>query len=359
MTEHLQAIGKTTRNGGRRPLIQALASAGVVLLVVAVGFMPETTSWEQADTSLFPATTASPKTAAANEGGAAPGDVVTQAFPGASEGDGAEAESDGWRSLSNRELASSDTSGSVSTTKPNVFFFLIDDMGYGDIGYQSTDLSDITPNMDALAAGGIKLSNYYSQPICTPARGSFMTGRYPVRLGMQYAIIFAGAPWGLPSEEKLLPEYMNDAGYESHMVGKWHLGNYDDSMLSQERGFKTSLGFLSGAESFYSHEVPGVSLDGKSFVDFGYGDATGYYDVHSCDSNDATGSMEGTPPTPATTGRTPRTCISTGRHRLSNRKRRMTMSLYFSTLPTNQFTFPTAPPLPMDLQQRNRSYWTP
>ncbi|CAN0379579.1 unnamed protein product, partial [Pylaiella littoralis] len=80
--------------------------------------------------------------------------------------------------------ARGDTNGSVNTTRPNVFFFLIDDMGYGDIGYQSTDLSDLTPNMDALAAGGIKLSNYYSQPICTPGRGSLMTGRYPVRLGM-------------------------------------------------------------------------------------------------------------------------------------------------------------------------------
>ncbi|CAN0388593.1 unnamed protein product [Pylaiella littoralis] len=88
---------------------------------------------------------------------------------------------------------------------------------------------------------------------------------------------------------------MNDAGYESHMVGKWHLGNYDDSMLSQERGFKTSLGFLSGAESFYSHENLGVSLDGKSFVDFGYGDTTGYHDVNTCDSNDATGSDGGDP----------------------------------------------------------------
>lgn len=88
-------------------------------------------------------------------------------------------------------------------TKPNVFFIMIDDMGWNDIGYQSTDLSHLTPNLDRLAANGIKLNQYYSQPICTPARGALMTGRYPVRYGMQTFVIAPGAPWGLPVDEKV------------------------------------------------------------------------------------------------------------------------------------------------------------
>ncbi|CAN0096188.1 unnamed protein product, partial [Ectocarpus fasciculatus] len=169
--------------------------------------------------------------------------------------------------------------GPASTSKPNVFLFLIDDMGFGDIGYQSTDLSELTPNLDALAAGGVKLSNYYTLTLCTPARASIMTGRYPVRYGMQYAVILPGSPWGLPSSEKIMPEYMNEAGYESHMVGKWHLGSNREASLPSQRGFKTFLGYLNGIETYYSHKNPEASVDGRHFFDFGYGNATGYYDV--------------------------------------------------------------------------------
>lgn len=80
---------------------------------------------------------------------------------------------------------------------------MIDDMGWNDIGYQSTDLSQLTPNLDRLAANGIKLNQYHSQPICTPARGALMTGRYPVRYGMQTFVIAPAAPWGLPLDEKV------------------------------------------------------------------------------------------------------------------------------------------------------------
>ncbi|CAM9643557.1 unnamed protein product, partial [Hapterophycus canaliculatus] len=115
--------------------------------------------------------------------------------------------------------------------------------------------------------------------LCTPARASIMTGRYPLRYGMQYGVLMPGAPWGLPLSEKILPQYLNEAGYESHMVGKWHLGSHMDSALPSQRGFQTYLGYLHGTNTYYSHKNPEAELDGKHFFDFGFGNATGYYDV--------------------------------------------------------------------------------
>ncbi|CAN0190725.1 unnamed protein product, partial [Laminaria digitata] len=124
-----------------------------------------------------------------------------------------------------------------------------------------------------------QLSNYYSMSLCTPARAALMTGRYPIRYGMQYGVIVPGAPWGLPLSEKVLPEYMNEAGYDSHMVGKWHLGSYNDESLPSQRGFSTYMGYLNGEDTFYTHKNLEAVLDGEAFYDFGYGNETGYYDV--------------------------------------------------------------------------------
>eukprot|EP00752_Nemacystus_decipiens_P014973 g13331.t2 len=167
----------------------------------------------------------------------------------------------------------------TATTKPNVFFILIDDMGWNDIGYQSLDLQGTTPNLDKLAAGGVKMTDYYTHSVCTPARASLMTGRYVVRFGMQYNIVETGATWGLPLTEKIFPQYMKDAGYETHMVGKWHLGSYDQPYIPSERGFDTHLGFLEGMEMYWTHQVLDAEKDGRKFFDFGFGNATGYYDI--------------------------------------------------------------------------------
>ncbi|CAM9251444.1 unnamed protein product [Pylaiella littoralis] len=163
--------------------------------------------------------------------------------------------------------------------KPNVFFIMIDDMGWSDIGYQSEDLQGTTPNLDKLAAGGVKMSNYYSMAICTPARASLMTGRYVVRYGLQYNVIQPAAPWGLPVTEKIFPEYMRDAGYQTHMIGKWHLGSYTQDLIPSQRGFDTFVGFLNDEETYWSHQSYTSSLFGRKFFDFGFGNATGYYDI--------------------------------------------------------------------------------
>ncbi|CAN0430889.1 unnamed protein product [Pylaiella littoralis] len=174
---------------------------------------------------------------------------------------------------------SREPSADQSQSKPNVFFIMIDDMGWNDIGYQSTDLREVTPNLDKLAAGGIKMKSYYSLSVCTPARASLMTGRYPVRYGMQYDVILSGAPWGLPFSEKVFPEYMKDAGYETHMVGKWHLGSYTQDSIPSQRGFDSFMGYLNGEEMYWTHQDPSSILHGRKFYDFGFGNATGYYDI--------------------------------------------------------------------------------
>ncbi|CAB1098994.1 unnamed protein product [Ectocarpus sp. CCAP 1310/34] len=175
--------------------------------------------------------------------------------------------------------------------KPNVFFIIIDDMGWNDMGYQSTDMHAVTPNLNRLAESGVKLSQYYSMSICTPARAALMTGRYPVRYGFQYDVIHMGAPWGLPLTEKLFPQFMNDAGYTSHMVGKWHLGSHTFNHMPHRRGFETYLGYTQGRETYWTHEAnwhyPFSQRDYPHqqphqdgiFFDFGFGNETGYYDV--------------------------------------------------------------------------------
>jgi len=82
----------------------------------------------------------------------------------------------------------------------------------------------ISPNLDALAQkDGVILKNYYVQPICSPTRSAFMTGRYTVRLGTQSNVIFWDTPWGVPANETFLPQNLKDQGYHTAMFGKWHV----------------------------------------------------------------------------------------------------------------------------------------
>lgn len=139
-------------------------------------------------------------------------------------------------------------------TVPHIVFVLADDLGWNDIGYQSTDLGECTPFLDQLAADGIKLTNYYTQQSCTPSRAALMTGKYPIRIGMQHGVIMADQPWGLSTDEALLPQYLQDAaGYATHIIGKWHLGHYTEAHLPQARGFDTFFGYYSGYIDYFDH----------------------------------------------------------------------------------------------------------
>ncbi len=134
---------------------------------------------------------------------------------------------------------------------PNLIFFLADDLGWGDVGFHGGSIP--TPNIDQLAKQGVRLEYFYVQPVCTPTRGAFLTGRYPMRLGLQTGVIRPWAKHGLPLDERTLPQALRDAGYATAICGKWHLGHASPEFLPTRRGFDQQYGHYNGAIDYFTH----------------------------------------------------------------------------------------------------------
>ena len=140
----------------------------------------------------------------------------------------------------------------VESRQPNIVFVLADDLGYHDVGYHSQSV--LTPNINNLTAEGVRLEQYYSQPICTPSRASLMTGRYPIHLGFQFVgSINAKQAMGLSLNFTLLPEKLKELGYSTHGLGKWHLGYYSPKYLPTSRGFDTYFGYYGADLHYFTH----------------------------------------------------------------------------------------------------------
>ncbi|XP_046544579.1 arylsulfatase J-like, partial [Haliotis rubra] len=137
------------------------------------------------------------------------------------------------------------------SAKPNIIFIFADDYGYHDVGYHNSDIK--TPVLDQLAAAGVKLENYYVQPICTPSRAQFMSGRYQIHTGLQHGIIWETQPNALPLGSATIADKIKHAGYSTYAVGKWHLGFYKNAYIPNNRGFDSFYGYLSGSENYYTH----------------------------------------------------------------------------------------------------------
>mmetsp|Transcript_35252 Transcript_35252/g.81701 ORF Transcript_35252/g.81701 Transcript_35252/m.81701 type:complete len:629 (+) Transcript_35252:41-1927(+) len=164
-------------------------------------------------------------------------------------------------------IEESDTLPDTRINKPHIVLMVGDDMGWNDIGYGSLDLKGASPNLDDLASQGVRLENFYSQHLCTPARASLMTGKYPVNIGMQHEeVITPQSPWGLNLTEKILPAFMKHNGYTTHAIGKWHLGHYTFPHMPTARGFDTFAGYLTDQIHYYNHTYPQM-LAGTYFRD--------------------------------------------------------------------------------------------
>jgi arylsulfatase A-like enzyme len=135
--------------------------------------------------------------------------------------------------------------------KPNIVFFLIDDLGYSDCGFNGGQ-EIRTPNIDKLANGGAILESHYVQPVCSPTRAALMTGRYATRTGV-YTIVRPHAKWGLPLQERTLANALQEAGYETAITGKWHLGEFDRAYVPTSRGFDHQYGHYFGAIDYFTH----------------------------------------------------------------------------------------------------------
>ena len=142
--------------------------------------------------------------------------------------------------------------GAVADTQPNVVVIVTDDQGTGDAGcYGATDLQ--TPAMDALAAEGVKFTQFYAAaPVCSPSRAALLTGKVPQRAGLTGNAGSEPGVRGMPSEQTTMAEVFGDAGYFTAHVGKWHLG-YRPETMPLGQGFARSFGFMGGCIDNYSH----------------------------------------------------------------------------------------------------------
>ena len=143
---------------------------------------------------------------------------------------------------------------------PNVLILLADDLGWADVGYHGGAID--TPSIDSLAAEGMQLHRFYTAPICSPTRAALMTGRDPMRLGVAYAVIM---PWdnnGIHPSERFISESFRDAGYQTAIIGKWHLGHAQESYLPNRRGFDHFYGHLHTEVGYFP---PFANQGGRDF----------------------------------------------------------------------------------------------
>ena len=154
--------------------------------------------------------------------------------------------------------------------RPNILLIMADDLGWGDVGYNGAEIR--TPTIDRLATEGVRLDRYYTHPSCTPTRTAFYSGKRAVNLGTIAPI----APWedfGLPPGERILPQYLKEAGYTTWLVGKWHLGHNYHDQHPLNRGYDHFYGTNSGEINYYTHAINGVAdweRNGNALDEEGY-----------------------------------------------------------------------------------------
>jgi arylsulfatase len=153
--------------------------------------------------------------------------------------------------LQNILIAPAFSQSKTSKEKPNIILILVDDLGFSDFGAYGSEIQ--TPNIDKLAAEGLRLREFYNNSICAPTRASLITGQYPHKAGVGYFNVNLGLPayqgW-LNKESLTFGEVLKQAGYSTFISGKWHVGN-DSLYWPKQRGFDKFFGFIGGASNYY------------------------------------------------------------------------------------------------------------
>jgi len=141
-----------------------------------------------------------------------------------------------------------------SPAKPNVLLIMADDLGYADLGVNG-GCEVRTPNLDALAAAGVRCTNgYVSAPYCSPSRAGMLTGRYQTHFGHEFnPHVGDEATLGLPLDQRTMADRLRGAGYVTSLVGKWHQG-FSAAHHPLARGFDHYFGFLVGGHNYLLHK---------------------------------------------------------------------------------------------------------
>lgn len=160
------------------------------------------------------------------------------------------------------------------TNQPNIIIIFADDLGYGDI--QGYGAAYPTPNFVALQTQGMKFTNFYAQPQCSPSRAALMTGCYPQRVGIPWVVGPEGPAWtkdkyfiGLNPDEKTLPEMLKEKNYATACIGKWHLGHHAQH-LPTHHGFDEYFGLPYSNDMWTpnSADYPDLPLmDGEKIIE--------------------------------------------------------------------------------------------
>jgi arylsulfatase A-like enzyme len=152
-----------------------------------------------------------------------------------------------------------------NSSKPNFILIVADDLGYADLSMHGSKQIP-TPNIDALATGGISFTNgYVSAPVCSPSRAGLLTGKNQVRFGYDNNIGgnqpgFDPDFLGLPLSETTLADRLKELGYVTGLVGKWHLGD-EPHFHPLKRGFDEFWGYTGGGHDYFTSEP-----DGKGYL---------------------------------------------------------------------------------------------
>ncbi|AMO56797.1 arylsulfatase B [Endozoicomonas montiporae] len=156
------------------------------------------------------------------------------------------------------------SSAEIQPEQPNIIIMVADDIGFADPGFRGSGIE--TPAIDSLAADGVTMNRFYTAPISSPTRAALMTGRDPIRLGVAYSVVLPWDSGGVHTSEHFMPESFQAAGYQTAMMGKWHLGHSQENFLPNRRGFDYFYGHLHTEVGYYP---PFSLLGGKDFQENG------------------------------------------------------------------------------------------